>query len=271
MNRGSAHVGECQTLAPARLDRAGDVGAVAQARIPIHRLPGGLARRRDEARVANQVGDAQIGDAAVLARAEELSGTADPQVRIGNVEAVVGLEDGGQARLAVGRRSARDQDAGPPFLAAADPPALTIRFGSAGHNPLDAINDHHHRRELQETIARLREHVRDLPRELQPELALSCRLATDNVRDLPEVVRAAAKLGLDEVHAYHAPIDDGYEAYVEVARQSIAQALTEPPCLVPQRNEPLGEAISWKLDGSGYLTVSEKKFQPVYLFAQPAS
>lgn len=48
--------------------------------------------------------------------------------------------------------------------------------------------------------------------------------------------------------------------------QSIVQAISMPPCLAPQNPEPQGEAIGWKLDETGYITVSEAGHQPVYLF-----
>ena len=50
--------------------------------------------------------------------------------------------------------------------------------------------------------------------------------------------------------------------------QSIGQAISEPPCAMPQHREPQGEAICWSLDESGYITVSEKLHQPVYFFAR---
>lgn len=48
--------------------------------------------------------------------------------------------------------------------------------------------------------------------------------------------------------------------------QSVADALKKPPCTMPNRSEPQGEAIAWTLDGTGYVTVSERRHQPVYLF-----
>lgn len=51
--------------------------------------------------------------------------------------------------------------------------------------------------------------------------------------------------------------------------QSIAQAMSQTPCVVRQRREPQGESIAWRLDESGYITVSEKSHQPIYLFARP--
>ncbi|MFT5694990.1 MAG: hypothetical protein ACI9QQ_000965 [Myxococcota bacterium] len=48
--------------------------------------------------------------------------------------------------------------------------------------------------------------------------------------------------------------------------QSVADALKKPPCTMPDRVEPQGESITWTLDGTGYLTVSERLHQPLYLF-----
>lgn len=50
--------------------------------------------------------------------------------------------------------------------------------------------------------------------------------------------------------------------------QSIAEAISRPPCVAPQRSEPQGEAIGWRLDESGYVTVSEKAHQPIYFFSR---
>lgn len=50
--------------------------------------------------------------------------------------------------------------------------------------------------------------------------------------------------------------------------QSIAEAISGPPCSMPQLPEPQGEAICWRLDESGYLTISEKPHQPVNFFAR---
>lgn len=41
------------------------------------------------------------------------------------------------------------------------------------------------------------------------------------------------------------------------ANESVAQALLGDACEVPFAIEPQGEAVAWKADGSGYLTVSE--------------
>lgn len=49
--------------------------------------------------------------------------------------------------------------------------------------------------------------------------------------------------------------------------QSVAQTLADPPCWSANHKEPQGEAVAWKLDGSGFVTVSEKKYQPIYFFA----
>lgn len=48
--------------------------------------------------------------------------------------------------------------------------------------------------------------------------------------------------------------------------ESVADALTKPPCAVPLATEPQGEAIGLSPDGSGYYTVSEGEHQPVYFF-----
>jgi hypothetical protein len=48
--------------------------------------------------------------------------------------------------------------------------------------------------------------------------------------------------------------------------QSIVEAISRPPCIVPQSPEPQGEAIAWRLDETGYITISEDAHQPIYLF-----
>jgi hypothetical protein len=51
--------------------------------------------------------------------------------------------------------------------------------------------------------------------------------------------------------------------------ESIAAAAARPPCVARQRREPQGEAITWKFDQSGYITVSEGKREPIFFFARP--
>ena len=47
------------------------------------------------------------------------------------------------------------------------------------------------------------------------------------------------------------------------------QAFTNNPmCIVPQIDEPQGEAISFETNGCGYYTVSEGSYQPIYYFAR---
>jgi hypothetical protein len=44
------------------------------------------------------------------------------------------------------------------------------------------------------------------------------------------------------------------------------QAFNNPLCVVPQIDEPQGEAVSFGADGCGYYTVSEGENQPIYYF-----
>jgi hypothetical protein len=50
--------------------------------------------------------------------------------------------------------------------------------------------------------------------------------------------------------------------------ETIEELLKTPPVRLPYDDEPQGEAIAWKLDGSGYYTLSEKRFkiEPVLYF-----
>ncbi|MEZ4373285.1 MAG: hypothetical protein R3B07_20850 [Polyangiaceae bacterium] len=48
--------------------------------------------------------------------------------------------------------------------------------------------------------------------------------------------------------------------------ESVGDALTKAPCSVPLASEPQGEAIGFASDGSGYYTVSEGEYQPIYFF-----
>ncbi|WP_394834336.1 hypothetical protein LVJ94_48340 [Pendulispora rubella] len=48
---------------------------------------------------------------------------------------------------------------------------------------------------------------------------------------------------------------------------SVAQAMLQPHCVVPTKKEGNGEAIAFRVDKSGYVTVSEGEHQPVYFFA----
>jgi hypothetical protein len=46
------------------------------------------------------------------------------------------------------------------------------------------------------------------------------------------------------------------------------QAFDRPMCIVPQIDEPQGEAICFEANGCGYYTVSEAAHQPIYYFAR---
>ena len=56
-------------------------------------------------------------------------------------------------------------------------------------------------------------------------------------------------------HAYMWTRSDG---------QSVAEALSGPPCDVHAPDEPQGEAICFSADGAGYITISEGSHQPIY-------
>jgi hypothetical protein len=49
---------------------------------------------------------------------------------------------------------------------------------------------------------------------------------------------------------------------------SVGEALAGPPCPIPLRFEPQGEALGFLVDGSGYVTVSEGVNQPLYRFTK---
>ena len=52
--------------------------------------------------------------------------------------------------------------------------------------------------------------------------------------------------------------------------QSIGEALTATPQILPYIPEPQGEAISWALDNSGYYTISEERYAiPAHLYFYP--
>ncbi len=50
--------------------------------------------------------------------------------------------------------------------------------------------------------------------------------------------------------------------------EAIEEVLKTPPVRLPYEDEPQGESIAWKLDGAGYYTLSEKRFEiePVLYF-----
>ena len=52
--------------------------------------------------------------------------------------------------------------------------------------------------------------------------------------------------------------------------ESVARALTRPPCDVPLHLEEQGEAIAFVGDGSGYFTVSEGRAPPLWRFDRVA-
>jgi len=49
---------------------------------------------------------------------------------------------------------------------------------------------------------------------------------------------------------------------------NLCQAFDNPMCIVPQIDEPQGEAICFEANGCGYYTVSEGAHQPIYYFAK---
>jgi hypothetical protein len=53
--------------------------------------------------------------------------------------------------------------------------------------------------------------------------------------------------------------------YSKDPNQSVVDALLDSaPCSIPVGDDKQGEAVAWKLDGSGYLTSSEGKFAPIF-------
>jgi hypothetical protein len=50
--------------------------------------------------------------------------------------------------------------------------------------------------------------------------------------------------------------------------EAIAEALSRPPCQVPLRVEPQGEAIAFSADGRSYLTVSEGTHSKIFEFVR---
>jgi hypothetical protein len=50
-------------------------------------------------------------------------------------------------------------------------------------------------------------------------------------------------------------------------KEALSEALKRTPTLAPYKGEPQGESICYKLDGSGYFTISEQVLKlPVYLY-----
>jgi hypothetical protein len=49
---------------------------------------------------------------------------------------------------------------------------------------------------------------------------------------------------------------------------SLAEALSTPPCRIPLRSEPQGEALGFAADASGYYSVSEGNLQPISFYAR---
>lgn len=55
------------------------------------------------------------------------------------------------------------------------------------------------------------------------------------------------------------------------ANQGYAQVFSQDPVILPYHEEPQGEAIGWKADGTGYYTISEEannRPSPVYFFSR---
>ena len=54
--------------------------------------------------------------------------------------------------------------------------------------------------------------------------------------------------------------------YPVAASQPLGEALRGAPCILPQVDEPQGEAVGWTADGLGYVTVSEGFMPPIQSF-----
>ena len=109
-----------------------------------HQRQRGLASGRDEARVAQEVGDAEVRQAAVLARAEELARAADARGRLRRCGSRPSVSSSArEPRLAVLGAAARDEQAGAAPRAAADAAAQLVELREA---EALGVLDHHQRR-----------------------------------------------------------------------------------------------------------------------------
>ncbi|MGB3966674.1 MAG: radical SAM protein [Planctomycetota bacterium] len=95
--------------------------------------------------------------------------------------------------------------------------ALSISFDGANAETFENIREGADFDRVVASIRDLVAHCRThLPADLQPLLSLNCTLMELNVRELPQLVRFAAELGLDQISCYHVfPVTD------EMRRQSL--------------------------------------------------
>jgi PKD repeat protein len=58
--------------------------------------------------------------------------------------------------------------------------------------------------------------------------------------------------------------------WLRSGKEDLGESFKRPACTVPLRSEPAGEAIGFAADGSGYFTVSEGNYPPIYYFERLA-
>lgn len=104
--------------------------------------------------------------------------------------------------------------------------AMSISFDGATPGTFEAIREGASYEHVVGNVRNLVAHCRKtLPADLQPMLSLNCTLMERNIRELPQLVRLAADMGLDQVSCYHVfPVTDEMREQSLVHHRDLARA-----------------------------------------------
>lgn len=104
--------------------------------------------------------------------------------------------------------------------------AISISFDGATAGTFESIREGASYEHVVGNVRNLVAHCRrTLPADLQPMLSLNCTLMERNIRELPQLVRLAADMGLDQVSCYHVfPVTDEMRKQSLVHHRELARA-----------------------------------------------
>jgi MoaA/NifB/PqqE/SkfB family radical SAM enzyme len=110
--------------------------------------------------------------------------------------------------------------------------ALSISFDGATAATFESIREGADFERVVAGIRNLVAHCRQhLPAEFQPLLSLNCTLMERNIRELPQLVRFAGELGLDQLSCYHVfPVTDEMRTQSLVHHRELARACIDDAC-----------------------------------------
>lgn len=104
--------------------------------------------------------------------------------------------------------------------------AMSISFDGATPETFERIREGADFAQVVANVRNLVAHCRQrLPADLQPLLSFNCTLMERNIRELPQLVRLAADIGLDQLSCYHVfPVTDEMRGQSLVHHRDVARA-----------------------------------------------